>query len=231
MTLKEVVEAIKHLPGIYFSGIRFDDSPEKALITVAEIQQKSIGLWLEYYLLEDRQEWYFEVHKEPVSHYKPKAEIIRIIYSLIQEIKLLSPLFQGMDINNLLFLISREIFEAEMINAGIHENPTLEGKRTRNDRVKGELSAIEAVHKLENTGLKRTSSPIEMLINEAITIAKIEENNQFREKWRRFLADVNKWETRIRKSKLQGVYLHKGFLIVNAQGKRKTSNVKKCNDN
>jgi len=118
-----------------------------------------------------------------------------------------------------------------MINAGIHGNPTLEGKRTRNDRVNAGLSAIEDVDKLENLGLKRSSSPIETLINEAITIGKTPENYQFREKWRRFLADVNKWESRIRKSKLQGVYLHKGFLIINAQGKRKTPNVTKCNNN
>jgi len=107
MTLFEVVQAIKHLPGVCFSNVQFDEPTEKALITVAEIQQKSIGLWLEYYLLPDRQEWYFEVHKEPVSHYKPKAEIIRTIYSIMQEIKLLSPLFQSMDINDFLFLISQ----------------------------------------------------------------------------------------------------------------------------
>ncbi|MBD2342196.1 hypothetical protein H6G64_35345 [Calothrix sp. FACHB-156] len=226
MDLKTVIQSIRYLPQDYFNDVFSNKQIElltdnqKDIFKFSKFQYLNICLWLQYFL-NDKQELFYDLVNSDAKHYKDLADRTVKTYQFLQEIKLLSPTFQELDINEFLYRIEVEIFEKLIRNSGFYGNPSLMGKRAVENKVKEQAEIFSDIEKINYTGSYVTYSPTELMKNESITIAKNPENFKFREIYRKFESDITKIQTRIRKSELQIVYLNKDKIITNPQGKRK----------
>lgn len=221
INLAQAIQIFKSIPEIYFKDFLFDAEVEKQYLDYLNYQFKCHGLWIAYYLL-NIQELYFDLQQGNIGLYKPLGERSLKNFNFLQELKLLSQTIANTDINYLWLKIEFEIFLETIDNSGLFGKPLFLGKRSIENKIKIQNELLTDVDKIQIVfkDFIQTSA-IQLMIDEAITISKIPENFEFRNKYRNFLSDITKIQSRIRTSKLQTVYLKEGKLILSGDGKRK----------
>lgn len=221
MNLQTTVATITHLPQNYFSNnLIFDDGDNFSThIKVMKLQYRNIGLWLNYYFL-GYQELYFDIINSDAKYYKPLGERSYNIYKFLLEIKILSDILQNENIHQIWYLIEREIFEKTIENFGLYGTPLLRGKRKNYETTLKHERQISDVEKISLLGKKHTHSAIDLIISEAVTIAKIKGNCEFREKYRTFLRNLTRCDYLMYKSEVNIVYIKAGKLFLSGDGKR-----------
>jgi hypothetical protein len=219
MDLSEVALKIQNLPDNYFKSLNLDDSGLIEYHKSLKRQYFYHYLWLEFYLLNNRR-LYPYLQEGNAGLYKPLGEQTFIIHTFLKEISVLSDFFQKNDIHFWVWGIEHEIFQTTIKNTMYVDKTN--GKRKIETDMRNQSKRFEDVDKIQFLGFKKTHSYQEMMMNEAIYIAKNSDNYVFRGKYRRFLADITRIQNELRKSPLPVAYLNKSGEFKSLIPKRKS---------
>ena len=150
--------------------------------------------WLKYYLL-GRSDLAAELTFTHKAYYKSAAEVSRAFYKLIQEVFLLSGDLQDVvgRPEVMLLLIERERCENHLRKSGFTDKPEPIGKVEQQRRVKKFCDKLWDAKKLSSLGYKISSDgPTEILLDQAINLAKCPKNIEFRNHYEDFLRTVKR---------------------------------------
>jgi hypothetical protein len=194
------IDAIHDLPDLLMEidhGILIScdgqDANDKLFKMIKEKYQAKAD-WLKYYLL-GRSDLAAELTFTHKAYYKHEAELSRAFYQLIQEVFLLSGDLQN-DVGQpevMLLLIERERCENHLRKSGFIDKPELIGKVEQQRKVKKFCDKLWDAKKLSNSAYKIfNGSPTEILLEQAINLAKDPNNFEFHKHYEDFLGAVKR---------------------------------------
>jgi hypothetical protein len=189
--LPDLLMEIDHGIRVSFDGQNADDK----LFKMIREQYRAKADWLKFYLLA-KSDLAAELTFTRKAHYKRHAELCRAFYQLIQEVFLLSGDLQD-DVGQpelMLLLIERERCENHLRKSGFTDKPELIGKVEQQRRVKKFCDKLWDVKKLSySADTICNGSPTEILLDQAINLAKDPNNFKFHKHYHDFLRNVKRF--------------------------------------